>query len=122
MSSIRLLLGWIWDGPGDGTSPFSNSPLRSVDAAVAGGITWLNSAGNGTRKTWFGAFTDVNSDSYHEFANSDQCNAVQLTFDGYWYLFQLRWDDSWDAASKDLQLELFRGKYRLTGKSGGVFQ
>ena len=33
---INHSVGWIWSGPGDGTSPYSNSPLRTVDAAVAG--------------------------------------------------------------------------------------
>ena len=105
---INMSLVWVWSGPGDGTSPYSDSPLRSVDAAVAGGITWMNGAGNGTRKSWFGAFTDLNDDEYHEFADSDQCNAVQLTA-GYGYLFQLRWDDSWYGATNDLELELFQG-------------
>ena len=34
------------DGPGDGTSPSSDSPLKTIDAAVSGGITWVNSGGN----------------------------------------------------------------------------
>ena len=43
---INHSVGWTWDGPGDGTSPFGNSTLGAVDLAVAGGAIWVNSAGN----------------------------------------------------------------------------
>ena len=39
------------DGPGNGTSPFSNSSLRAVDRAVAGGSIWVNAAGNDGQNT-----------------------------------------------------------------------
>ena len=45
-TQLTIRLAEIWSGPGDGTSPYSNSSLRTVDAAVAGGITWVNAAGN----------------------------------------------------------------------------
>ena len=38
---INHSLGWPWLGPGDGTSPFRNSPLKSVDVAVDGGMVWV---------------------------------------------------------------------------------
>ena len=140
MDVINKSLGWVWHGPGDGTSPFSLSPLKSVDAAVAGGITWLNAAGNGNGKTWFGAFTNEyhNSESgvpyhestlMHEFAHMDECNAVELTAERA-YLFQLRWDDSWGAARDDLDLFLYRGEtvsrenvvaYSNNDQDGGMF-
>ena len=59
---INHSLTWLWTGPGDGSSPFSWSILNSVDAAVASGITWVNSAGNYALRTWYGAFTDTDSD------------------------------------------------------------
>ncbi len=43
-----------FDGPGNGTSPFSDSPLRAVDRAVDGGIIWVNSAGNYAQSAWYG--------------------------------------------------------------------
>ena len=52
---INMSLGFLFHGPGDGTTPFSNSPLRTVDAAVEGGIIWVNSAGNSAWANWFGA-------------------------------------------------------------------
>ena len=53
---INVSLGWTFDGPGDGTAYYSNAPLDSVDAAVRGGIIWVNSAGNSARDSWYGAF------------------------------------------------------------------
>ena len=44
---------WSFDGPGDGTSPLSVSPLNTIDAAVAAGIVWVNAAGNQALGTWF---------------------------------------------------------------------
>ena len=32
---------WVWDGPGDGTSPYTDSPLNTVDSAVASGVIWV---------------------------------------------------------------------------------
>ena len=47
---INHSVGWGWMGPGDGTSPFSNSVLKAVEDAVVGGITWVNAAGNSARR------------------------------------------------------------------------
>ena len=40
---INMSLSYSWDGPGDGESPKSYSPLKAVDKAVTGGIVWFNS-------------------------------------------------------------------------------
>ena len=64
---INHSVGWIWSGPGDGTSPYSNSTLKSVDAAIAAGITWVNAAGNSATETWFGDFSDSDDDGFHNF-------------------------------------------------------
>ncbi len=100
---INMSLGFSWDGRGDGTFYSSNSPLRSVDIAVANGITWANAAGNDAFGTWFGSFTDSNGDGFHEFNGTDECNEIQAG--GYRY--QLRWDDQWGGATIDLDLYLY---------------
>ena len=101
---------WGWDGPGDGTSPFNSSPLRTVDAAVANGITWVNAAGNGAITTWYGSFSDTDSDGWHNFSGNVECNDVEL-YAGEEYHAQLRWDDRWgnglSGATRDLDLYLF---------------
>ena len=100
---INMSLGFSWDGRGDGTFYSSNSPLRSVEIAVANGITWANAAGNDALGTWFGSFTDSNGDGFHEFSGTDECNEIQVGGS----LFQLRWDDQWGGATIDLDLYLY---------------
>ena len=97
---------WGWDGPGDGTSPFSDSPLRAVDTAVSSGIVWANSAGNGAQHTWFGPFEDTDSDRHHNYAGSDECNNINPKKTGERVTLVLRWDDNWLGASRDLDLFL----------------
>ena len=58
VSVINQSMRWPYDGPGDGTSPFSNSPLESVDMAVENGIIWVNSAGNYGDTSWLGSYFD----------------------------------------------------------------
>ena len=95
---------WVVDGPGDGTSPFSNSPLESVDAAVSGGILWVNAAGNrepGTPGTDPSATRTTTTT--HNFTQDDDANRVVT---GYVISAFLRWDDSWTAADCDLDLHV----------------
>ena len=95
----------LFDGPGDGTSPFGDSPLRTVDRAVAGGIIWANVAGNGAQRTWFGPYSTVElGDSrFLKFDGSDIFNDMLLDA-GDRIRVQLRWDDSWRGASRDFNL------------------
>ena len=105
---INMSVGFAFAGPGDGTSPFSNSPLTSVDEAVRGGIVWVNSAGNSARANLFGPFTDMNANGFHDFsATGDECNGVRIQLDPLeGFTAQLRWDDPWGGASSDLNLYL----------------
>ena len=105
---INMSLAWGFDGPGDGTSYYSNAPLKSVDAAVTGGIIWVNGAGNSARDSWYGAFEDSDADGVHEFnASGNECNRVTIDLDPLeGFTAQLRWADSWGGASKDLNLYL----------------
>ena len=105
---INMSLGWTFNGPGDGTTPYSNAPLKSVDAAVTGGIIWVNSAGNSAKDSWRGAFSDSDSDGIHQFnAAGNECNIVTIDLDPLeGFRAQLRWADSWGGASKNLDLYL----------------
>ena len=103
---INMSLSWIWDGPGDGTSPFSDSPLNTVGLAVDDGAVWVNSAGNSALANWFGGYSDGNGNGWIEFAPTREVNAVQL-FAGETLTAQLRWDDDWGAATSDFDLYLY---------------
>lgn len=86
----------LWDGPGDGTSLRSDSPLNAVDTAVRGGAVWTNSAGSDARVVWFGEFNDPDGDGLHNFTGTDECNGLELE-EGDVIQVQLRWDDIWKA-------------------------
>ena len=96
---------YLWDGPGNGTSPSPISSLKSVDAAVRGGAVWTNPAGNYARRTWHGQF-DAHGNGWLDFVEGDELNRVEIAA-GETVRVQLRWDDSWTAADKDLDLYLF---------------
>ena len=95
-----------WDGPGDGTSPFTDSPLRSVDAAVSGGIMFANSAGNNGNSSWFGTWSDPDNNGFMNFRDDADLNAFRLEA-GDRLTAQLRWSDSWGGADTDLDLRLY---------------
>ena len=105
---INHSVGWIWSGPGDGTSPYSNSTLRTVDAAVAAGITWVNAAGNSATETWFGDFSDSDDDGFHNFTENYECNTFDVEEGDLNIQAVLRWDDVWQGSTEDLDLELYR--------------
>ena len=132
---INVSLGWPFNGPGDGTSPFSWSALNAVDRAVESGILWVNAAGNEARATWFSNSPTIYTSSttgnrFVAFDGSE--DFVNLLFGvGDSELLQLRWDDSWDGASSDLDIGLFdftQNSYvlitedRQTGQAGDVPQ
>ena len=104
VSVINMSLGWLFDGPGDGTSPRAHSPLNTVAKAVNNGILWVNSAGNSGRSSWFGVPTDTDGDNLLEFAPDQErldLNVNEST------IVQLRWDGDWGAEATDLDLHLF---------------
>ncbi len=111
VSVINFSMGWLFDGPGDGTSPSSISPLNVVDRAVASGIVWVSSAGNHGRQTWFkrGPF------SYSTITiGGEETRVINFegsTFTNRFHLsgpLQLRWGDTWGGATSDLDLLLVR--------------
>ena len=106
---INYSVGWTFDGPGDGTSPLSVSPLNTVDRAVDRGITWVNSAGNGAEDTWLGSYSDPDGNGAISFggaASNDEVNRLPLRA-CHSYRVQLRWEDSWGGANTDLDLYLY---------------
>ena len=109
VSVINYPLTALFDGPGDGTSPYSSSPLRTVDRAVDdGGIVWINAAGNYAESTWFGTYAarEVAGVKFLEFTESSVFNDVYL-FAGEQIQVELRWEDSWGGASRDFDLGLW---------------
>ena len=113
VSVINYSVGWILDGPGDGTSPSSISPLNTVDQAVASGVIWVNSAGNAGQTAWFGGYSNPDGDRAISFGgqNDEVMDIPVRACRGY--TVQLRWEDTWEGASTDLNLYLVN---RYTGE------
>ena len=112
VSVINQSQSWLLNGPGDGTSPHSTSPLKTVDRAAARGVIWVNSAGNAAQDTWFGSYSDLDGDGFIEFDGGNDeflgiperaCRSIRV---------QLRWEDNWDGAGTDLDLYLYDKRTR----------
>ena len=126
VSVINHSVSWILDGPGDGTSPISSSPLNTVDLAVASDVTWVNAAGNGADDTWFGGYSDPDGDSALGFGDqNDEVIDIHVR-ECQSYTVQLRWEDTWEGASTDLDLYLYNRDtdefvlYSVSEQSGGI--
>ena len=106
VSVINYSVGWFFDGPGDGTSPSSISPLRTVDQSVASGVIWVNSAGNSGQRAWFDGYSNPDGDGPISFGGqNDEIMNVPIRACRT-YAVQLRWEDSWEGASTDLNIYL----------------
>ena len=119
VSVINHSVDWGFDGPGDGVSRFSDSPLVAVDKAVANGVTWVNSAGNNGLSTWSGTWIDADFDGWAEFAPEQERDTVYLTA-GQLSVIQLRWDDTWGSAQHDVDLFLYDGADQVIRSSTDV--
>ena len=115
---INHSVGWVYDGPGDGRSFRSDSPLRTVDLAAASGVLWVNAAGNEARSTWTGPFRDRDSDRKLEFRGRER-NQLQLQRRET-VVLQLRWDDVWRRSATDLDLFLEDSSGRIVAASDDV--
>ena len=116
---INQSLGWLFDGPGDGSSPYSSSSLKAVDAAVTGGIIWLNSAGNDARETWLGPSSDTDGDDILEIVTSpitDETINLDL-FGNDRIVVQLRWDGDWGKEDTDLDLMLLNADLKVVASA-----
>ena len=122
VSVINRSLGGRYQGPGDGTSPYTISHLSIIDRAVEGGIIFLNSAGNQAEVTWFQdgppSIHDPDGDGYGfiEFAEGDVTNSVgcrssrfpgQQLPEGREIWAYLRWEDTWTRPGASTNLDLY---------------
>ncbi|MCY4416323.1 MAG: S8 family serine peptidase [Chloroflexi bacterium] len=104
---VNVSLGWTYDGPGDGTSPSSNSPLKTIDAAVSNGITWVNASGNEAFSVWYGPVSDPDGNGWLHFSGNREVNPL-LAENGDSLFAIMRWDDDWGSADCDLDLVLLQ--------------
>ncbi len=120
---INRSLSNSYEGPGDGTSYDSDGVITSIDAAVAGGIVFVNSAGNAAEEVWYGTFNDPDGNNTHDWRIGDIGNTFHLSYGGRLSAF-MRWDDSWPRADCDLNLLLYHSGDKIFSdervQSGGA--
>ena len=107
--SVAALYGFgSFEGPGDGSSPNSYSVFKSMDRGVDGGIIFIVPAANNARNTWYkhAPFSDADGDAFIDFAGTDDGNGISLE-KGESAHVQLRWDDAWPGASRDLDFHIW---------------
>jgi subtilisin family serine protease/ribosomal protein L37E len=75
-----------------------------VDQVTAGGILWVNSAGNEADAHYRATFTDTDGNGYHEFSAGDELLEVHPY--GGRITFVLNWD-AWKTGDQNLDLYLY---------------
>jgi len=96
--------GLGYEGPGDGTGLVESI----IDDAVAHGIFWANSAGNHAMAHWSGAWVDMDSSGFQNFAPGDKFNRVFVSAGTRITAF-MRWSDPWGGSCNDYDLYLISG-------------
>jgi hypothetical protein len=113
---INQSLQWLWEGPGDGTTIYSASPLKAVELATTAGIVWVNSSGNANQTTWSGSWLDSDADQFLDYQIGQESNTVSLVA-GQSLTVQLRWEDTWGLAVRDFDLLLYNSANTLVASS-----
>jgi len=115
---INMSLTWLWDGYGDGTSPYATSPLNTVNTAVTNGVVFVVSAGNQRQNSYLAAYRDVDADGWVEFVGTYGFESIEMyRTAGQTINLQLRWDGSWPGTSRDLDLLLYHSSGTLVSGS-----
>jgi hypothetical protein len=107
---ISMSLGWILDGPGDGTGYLAGI----VNNARANGIFLATAAGNEAEVSWSGAFQNDGSGA-HLWATGQNINYFGPGIPGVCLVIPsgspitvgLHWDD-WTVVNQDYDMELYR--------------
>ncbi|MCD5415975.1 S8 family serine peptidase, partial [Candidatus Bipolaricaulota bacterium] len=103
---INHSLGWFNTNFSDGTGTIAEIAKR----AIAGGIVWINAAGNEAQSHWKGTFTDRNRDTWH-----DQALTFHAT-SGSQVILYMTWND-WPDAASDYDLYLYDPAQNLIASS-----
>ena len=112
---VSFSLGFIHNGPGNGTGEVD----AIVGRAVSSGIAWSVASGNWAEQHWGGLFRDTDGDSVHEFAPGKPLNG-RTYLAGDLVTASLRWSGVWGGACDDYDLELFGPDGSLVGASRDI--
>ncbi|MFA7249344.1 MAG: S8 family serine peptidase [Dehalococcoidia bacterium] len=112
---VSFSIGYIHNGPGDGTGGVDGVVSRSTGA----GMAWAVASGNWAQQHWAGTFRDDNRDAINEFRPGVQQLAHPFNV-GDLITLSLRWDDNWGSACADYDVELFSPGGALIRASRGL--
>jgi hypothetical protein len=98
--------GFVFEGPGDGSSPYGDSYYALIDRAVAGGALWVNSAGNSGDLGWSGAWNDPDADDWLEYGDGRDSNIITLQV-GESVRAAIRWAEPWGSSTADYAVCIF---------------
>ena len=112
---VSFSLGYIHNGPGDGTGAVN----QIVNRSVAAGQTWAVASGNWAQQHWVGEFDDEDGDTIHQFAPGVEMNQHQFSA-GDLITVSVRWDEPWGGACSDYDIELFGPSGALVRAARGV--
>ncbi len=82
---------------------WNNNAACIAQRAEAGGILWVNSAGNRALQHWSGTWADSNGNGWNDFSAGDEDILVSLSGGAY---VVLTWD-SWPVTDQDYDLYLY---------------
>jgi len=99
---VSFSLGFVHNGPGDGTGEVDSIVSKAVDS----GMLWMVAAGNWARQHWAGAFIDRDNNFINDFVPGVEGNGRSYRA-GDLITVSLRWDEPWGVACTDYDLELF---------------
>jgi hypothetical protein len=98
--------GLLFEGPGDGTSPFKGTTYDDINLATSKGALWVNSAGNHADGGWTGAWADADNDGFLEFGPSDQNETLRL-HKGQEITVAIRWAEPWGTAKANYNVGIY---------------
>ncbi len=100
---INFSGGWHCSGLLEGDGDANTIATDAVDR----GVFWAGSAGNFRKNHWMGDFTDPDRDGWLNWDGQEEVQVIWAdkgkTISGY-----LTWKDSWNGASQDYDLYLYR--------------
>ena len=98
--------GLVFEGPGDGSSPYEDSLYALIDRAVAGGALWVNAAGNSGDLGWIGPWNDPDADDWLEFGDGGDGNVITLQA-GEFVRAAIRWAEPWGSSTANYAVCIF---------------